>query len=149
MKRTWSPDELAAHWTLTDPEQHLLPDRVDHKRLGVAAHLNFFELEGRFPEAPRDIPAAALTALATQLHIPSTALARYDWRGRTRKHYRAQIRAWFGFRPFTSTDGQALKAWLHQEVLPLASPLQALEDTGRDWCRDQHLEHPPPGGWHV
>jgi hypothetical protein len=132
-------------WTLTDPEQHLLPDRVDHNRLGFAAHLKFFELEGRFPESPRDIPAAALNALATQLQIPSTTLARYDWRGRTRKHHRAQIRAWFGFCPFTSTDGHALKAWLHQEVLPLASPLQALEDTGRDWCRDHHLEPPTTG----
>jgi Domain of unknown function (DUF4158)/Tn3 transposase DDE domain len=145
MKRTWSPDELASHWALTDLERQLLPDRIDHNRLGFAAHLKFCELEGRFPESPRDIPTAALNALATQLGIPSTALARYDWRGRTRKHYRAQIRAWFGFRPFTSTEGHALKAWLHREVLPLTSPLQPLEDMGRDWCRDHHLEPPTTG----
>ena len=78
MKRTWSPDELAAHWVLTDTERQLLPDRVDHNRLGFAAHLKFFELEGRFPESSRDIPAAALNALAMQLQIASTALARYD-----------------------------------------------------------------------
>ena len=145
MKRTWSPDELAAHWVLTDTERQLLPDRIDHNRLGFAAHLKFFEPEGRFPESSRDIPAAALNALAMQLQIASTALARYDWRSRTRKHHRAQIRAWFGFRPFTSTDGEALKAWLHEEVLPLTSPLQPLEDTGRDWCRDHHLEPPTTG----
>jgi hypothetical protein len=116
MKRTWSLDELAAHWVLTDTERQLLPDRVDHNRLGFAVHLKFFELEGRFPESPRDIPAAALNALATQLQIPSTTLARYDWHGWARKHHRAQIRAWFGFRPFTSTDGQALKTWLHAEM---------------------------------
>jgi Domain of unknown function (DUF4158) len=145
MKRTWSPDELAAHWVLTGTERQLLPDGVDHNRLGFAAHLKFFELEGRFPESQRDIPAAALDALATQLQIPSAALACYDWRGRTRKHHRAQIRAWFGFRPFTSTDGHALKAWLHQEVLPLTSPLQPLDDAGRDWCRNQHLEPPTTG----
>jgi hypothetical protein len=29
MKRTWSPDELTAHWVLSDPERQLLPDRVD------------------------------------------------------------------------------------------------------------------------
>ncbi|MDQ3831897.1 MAG: DUF4158 domain-containing protein, partial [Candidatus Tectomicrobia bacterium] len=145
MKRTWSPDELAAHWVLTDPERQLLPDRVDHNRLGFAVHLKFFELEVRFPESPRDIPAAALNALATQLQIPSTTLARYDWHGRARKHHRAQIRAWFGFRPFTSTDGQALKAWLHQEVLPWTSPLQPLEDTGRDGCHEHPLEPPTTG----
>jgi Domain of unknown function (DUF4158) len=87
MKRTWSPDELAAHWVLTDTERQLLPDRVDHNRLGFAVHLKFFELEGRFPESPRDIPAAALNALATQLQIPPTTLTRYDWRGRARTHH--------------------------------------------------------------
>jgi Domain of unknown function (DUF4158) len=93
MQRTWSPDELAARWTLTDAERQLLPGRVDHHRLGFTAHLKCFEREAGFPESPRDIPAAALNALSTQLHIPSTALARYDGRGRTRKHHRAQIRA--------------------------------------------------------
>jgi hypothetical protein len=142
MQRTWSPDELAARWTLTDAERQLLPGRVDHNRLRFAAHLTCVAHEARFPVSPRDISAAALNALSTQRHIPSTALARYDGRGQTRKHHRAHIRAWFGFRPFTATDGDALQAWLHQDVLPLTSPLQPLEDTGHDWYRDHHLEPP-------
>ena len=132
MKRTWSPDELAARWTLTDAERHPLPGRVDHNRLRFAAHLKCVAHEARFPESSRDIPATALNALSAQRHIPSTALARYDGRGRTRKHPRTQIRAWFGFRPFTATDGDALQAWLHQDVLPLTSPLQPLEGSGHD-----------------
>jgi Domain of unknown function (DUF4158) len=79
MKRPWSPDELAAHGTLTDAERQLLPDRVDHNRLGFAAHLQCFEHEARFPESPKDIPAAALNALSTPLQILSAAFARYDW----------------------------------------------------------------------
>ena len=146
MKRTWSPDELAAHWVLTDPERQLLPDRVDHNRLGFAVHLKFFELEGRFPESPRDIPAAALNALATQLQIPSTTLARYDWHGRARKHHRAQLRAWFGFRPFTSADGQALKAWLHQEVLPWASPSNRSRIQDVTGAAISIWNHPPLAG---
>jgi hypothetical protein len=142
MKRTWSPDELAARWTLTDAERQPLPGRVDHNPLGFAAHLTCVAHEALFPESPRDSPAAALNALSTPRHIPSTAVARDDGRGRTRKHHRAQIRAWFGFRPFTATDGDALQAWLHQDVLPLTSPLQPLEDTGHDWYRDHHLEPP-------
>ena len=112
MKRNWSPDELAAHWTLTDAKLQLLPDRVDYNRLGFAAHLKFFELEGRFPESSQDIPAVALRALATQLHLLPSALAGYDWSGRARKHPRAQLRTWFGFRPCMQTDRQALHAWL-------------------------------------
>jgi uncharacterized protein DUF4158 len=93
MKRTWSPDEPAARWTLTDAERQPLPGRVDHNRLRFAAHLTCFAHEARFPESPRDIPAAALNALSTPLHIPSTAVARYDGRGRTRTRHRAQISA--------------------------------------------------------
>jgi hypothetical protein len=149
VKRTWSPDELAAHWALTDTERHLLPDRVEHNRLGFAVHLKFFALEGRFPEDPRAIPAAALQALATQLGLSPSALTCYDWSGRARKNHRAQIRARFGFRPFLHMDGQALQAWLHHDVLPDHTNLQYLHDVGFDWCRDQQLEPPPPSGWHA
>ena len=145
MQRNWSPDELAAHWTLTDAELQLLPDRVDYNRLGFAAHLKFFALEGRFPESPQDIPAVALRALATQLRLLPSVLAGYDWSGRARKHHRAQIRTWFGFRPFMYTDRHALHAWLHQDVLPGAAHLQHLHDMGLEWCRDHHLEPPTTG----
>jgi len=77
VKRNWSPDELAAHWTLTDAELQLLPDRVDYNRLGFAAHLKFFALEGRFPEFPQDIPAVALRALATQLGPPGASALKF------------------------------------------------------------------------
>jgi hypothetical protein len=52
MQRTWSPDKLAAHWTLTDAERQFLPGRVDYNRLGFAAHLKCFAHEARFPESP-------------------------------------------------------------------------------------------------
>jgi hypothetical protein len=145
VQRNWSPDELAAHWTLTDTELQLLPDRVDYNRLGFAAHLKFFELEGRFPESPQDIPAVALRALATQLRLLPSALAGYDWSGRARKHHRAQIRTWFGFRPFMQTDRHVLHTWLHQDVLPSEANLQHLHDMGLEWCRDHHLEPPTTG----
>ena len=73
MKRTWSPDELAARWTLTDAERQPLPGRVDHNRLRFAAHLTCFAHEARFPESPRDIPAAALNALRWSLRLVETS----------------------------------------------------------------------------
>jgi len=45
VNRNWSSDKLTAHWTLTDAELQLLPDRVDYNWLGFAAYLKFFELE--------------------------------------------------------------------------------------------------------
>ena len=40
MKRTWSPDELAARWTLTDAERQPLPGRVDQNRLRFALSIH-------------------------------------------------------------------------------------------------------------
>jgi Domain of unknown function (DUF4158) len=72
-------------------------------------------------------------------------LACYDWSGRARKHHRAQIRTWFGFRPFMHTDRHALHAWLHQDVFPGDATLQHLYAMGLEWCRDHHLEPPTTG----
>jgi hypothetical protein len=67
VKRTWSPDELAAHWTLTDAERQLLPDCVDHNRLGFAAHLKFF---GRI----------AMDPTSNRRHLPTAVVASRAWR---------------------------------------------------------------------
>lgn len=64
MKRNWSDDELAAQWSLSPEELALLPNHVGHNRFGFAVQLKFFEIEGRFPRSPREVPAAALWYLA-------------------------------------------------------------------------------------
>ena len=91
MKRYWTEEELAECWSLTTAELETLPDRGDRNRLGFAVLLKFVEIEGRFPSSPREVPAAALSYLASQLHIPPTAFARYDWTGRTYKRHRASM----------------------------------------------------------
>ena len=69
MKRNWSDDELAAQWSLSPKELALLPNRVGHNRFGFAVQLKFFQIEGRFPRSPREVPAAALRHLASELGL--------------------------------------------------------------------------------
>ena len=66
MKRYWTDEELAEHWSLSTAELEILPDRGDHNRLGFAVLLKFIEIEGYFPSPPREVPAAALSHLAFQ-----------------------------------------------------------------------------------
>ena len=51
MKRHWDEQELAAHWSLAHDEFELVRNRTDHSRIGFAALLKFFQIEGRFPPA--------------------------------------------------------------------------------------------------
>jgi TnpA family transposase len=142
VKRNWSEEELIESWSLSKEELTQLPDRVDRNRLGFAVLLKFFEIERRFPRSPRDVPAAVLSYLATQLHIPPTAFAQYDWLGRTGKRHRTAIRAFLSFRRFTADDVEPLHSWLCQDVIPSEYNPQHLHETVLDWCRDRHIEPP-------
>ena len=118
VKRNWSNDELAEQWSLSPEELALLPNRVGHNRFGFAVHLKFFQIDGRFPRSPREVPAAALRHLASQLGLSINIFQKYNWRGRVRKDHRAAISEYLGFRPFTATDAAKLDDWLRQEVVP-------------------------------
>jgi uncharacterized protein DUF4158 len=112
VKRYWTDEELAEYWPLSTAELEILPDRGDHNQLGFAILLKFIEIEGCFSSSPREVPATALSHLASQLRIPPTAFIRYDWTGRTGKRHRASIRALLGFRPFSVRDVEPLRDWL-------------------------------------
>jgi hypothetical protein len=144
VKRNWSDEELTEQWLLSVEELALLPNRVEHNRFGFAVQLKFFEIEGRFPRSPREIPAAALRSLANQLGLSINTFQKYDWRGRARKDHRAAIRAYLGFRPFTATDAAKLDDWLWQEVVSFDQNEQRLTEAVLDWCRDHRIEPPSP-----
>ena len=47
MRREWEPEELIASWTLIEPDWELIGSKPGATRLGFAALLKFFEIEGR------------------------------------------------------------------------------------------------------
>lgn len=142
MKRHWTDEELAESWSLSTAELEALPDRGAHNRLGFAVLLKFIALEGRFPGSPREVPVAALSYLASQLRLPPSAFARYDWASRTAKRHRASSRALLGFRPFRVHDVEPLRGWLCRDVLPAEHNPQHLGDSVLVWCRERHIEPP-------
>jgi hypothetical protein len=70
--------------------------------------LKFFQAEGRFPWYPQEVPRAAIDYPARQTGLDTTDWWRYDWKGRTIKHHRAEIRALLGFREATLADTESL-----------------------------------------
>src|SRR6478609_9346008 len=69
MKRTWTPEELVAHWTLLPAELDLLGNKTGPTRLGFALLLKFFHLEARFPESKHELPRVVVAFVAQQVHV--------------------------------------------------------------------------------
>ena len=142
MKRQWTADELAEHWTLYPREVDLLANKRGATRLGFALLLKYFQYEGRFPPHKGDIPPAAIVFLARQLALPPERYAQYDWTGRTIAFHRTQIRHALGFREATVQDAEELAAWLAREMLPHDHRLDHLQAAVYARCRACHLEPP-------
>jgi hypothetical protein len=88
VKRYWTDEELAEHWSLSTAELEILPDRGDHNRLGFAILLTFIEIAGCFSQLPArgtrrgteppSLPAAhpAHRLYSTGPAAPANAIAR-------------------------------------------------------------------------
>lgn len=124
MQRHWNDHELETYWSFSSDELKLIPPRDASSRLGVAASLKFFQLEGCFPSSGRDIPSAALDYMAKQLEVEPNAISDYDWQGRTGKRYRGRLRTALGIRPATADDFKAVALWLCEDVVPWDHNLQ-------------------------
>ena len=145
MQRHWNDHELETYWSFSSDEFKLIPQRDASSRLGVAASLKFFQLEGSFPSSGRDIPAAALDYMAKQLAVEPNAILAYDWQGRTGKRYRGRLRTALGIRPATAEDFKAVETWLREEIVPWDHHLRHLQDAVLGWYRSRHIEPPTEG----
>jgi Domain of unknown function (DUF4158) len=97
VRREWDPEQLIDCWTLVDVDWALVANKSGPTRLGFAALLKFFEVEGRFPRHGGEVPKPALAYLAGQLKVPAEVFADYEWTGRTIEYHRAQLRKALGF----------------------------------------------------
>lgn len=131
-------------WTLTPDELRLLDAKIDHTRLGCALLLKYFVLTGRFPQSAEDVPEAAVAHVGRQVGVPPEQFQQYQWRGRTIKDHRAQIREALGVRRPSVADAQALADWLAERDEALASLPEQLKLLAAQRCRDSGLELPTP-----
>jgi len=145
VKRQWTADDLGEHWAVLPSDLELLAHKTGATRLGYALLLKYFQIEGRFPPAKGDIPAAAIVHVAQQIGVPPEHYAQYDWDGRTIKYHRTQIRDALGFREATVVDADDLAAWLCREVLPHEYRPAQVQAAIYARCRASHIEPPAAG----
>lgn len=119
MKLQWSPQELIDHWTLNAEELTLVENisQTEYNRLGYALLLKYFQREGKFPQRKQDIPTVIVEYIIQQLRIQASALDFYNWKGRTTKRHRVQVRQFLGVRTGTVADAMNIGAWLAAHIL--------------------------------
>ncbi len=145
MKRQWTNEELAEHWTLSSKELDLIGDsKTDHNLLGFAVLLKYFQYEGRFPTQKQDIPSIVIVHLAQQLGVVPEKIIPYDWEGRTIKAQRAAIRTFLSFHEATSQDEEAMVEWLCQHELAEQRQEEALIASVYAHCKESRIEPPTP-----
>jgi len=145
VKRDWEPEELIAHWTLVEDDWRLLGNKTGATRLGFALILKYFEIEGRFPGYPEEVPSPAVEFMAELVKVETALFAKYSLTNRTAEYHRAQIREALGFRPATVEDEQRWTAWLATEQCPVEQDRGRLDAAVRQRCRSEGIEPPTEG----
>ncbi|MEU6555633.1 DUF4158 domain-containing protein [Streptomyces sp. NPDC046915] len=112
-------EDLTEVWTLLEDGMKRVRNKSGATRLGFALLLKSFEVEARFPESAKEVPAAAVDYVARQVKVPAGAWAEYDWQSKAIQRHRGEIRAAYGFRANTEEDQDRLAAWLATELCPV------------------------------
>ncbi|WP_165795461.1 DUF4158 domain-containing protein [Deinococcus koreensis] len=142
MIRTWTPEELAHHFTLSAGERVFLGHKGAAATLHLAALLKTFQVGGEFLDRPQAVPAAVIDVLSQQLGLSPALWAEVDWSTRTARRYRDEVAHFCGFRAFRAPDGAALIAHLTPLVADLNPDSESLRQRGRDFLRGQRLVPP-------
>ena len=130
-------------WTLT-PEDHVMVNSKHRgTRLGFAILLVFFRDRGRFPRHECEVARQSIAALGQQLDVQTPMEGGTLLSDRTAERFRAEIRAYFGFREATVADADALLAWVRDHAAPnAAGDLDLLIENLEERCLELAIEPP-------
>ena len=145
MREEWSPKDLIDAWTPLKSDWKLICNKTGSTRLGFAVLLKFYEIEGRFPGHPEEVPGVAVGYLAGLVGVEAEAFAAYSWVSRTIEYHRAQIREAFGSRPASEADEERWAVWLAAEVCPVETHEEQLASAVLRRCRSEKVEPPAAG----
>jgi hypothetical protein len=145
MKKIWTAENLATDWLILPGDQQLIEHKRGATRLGFALLLKFFQLEGRFPLNPHEVPKDAVKFVAQQVGVDPGDWQDYPWQGRSAAYHRTSIRKQLGFQETTAADVKTLKSWLIDEILNNENRLERLFEAILERCRALHIEPPTQG----
>ena len=145
VRREWEPEGLVASWNLVEDDWRVLANNSGAQRLAFALLLKFFELEGRFPQHPGELPRQAVAYVGEQVRVGAAMFSDYDWSSRATRYYLGQIRTTLRFRECTAEDEARLVAWLADDVCRSELGEERRREAFLARCRAERLEAPATG----
>ena len=142
VKANWHTEELIENWTLLPQELELVRNKVGGNRIGFAFLLKYFQIFACFPHQNFSIPKIIISYIASQIKIPESCYSDFDFKGRSARVYRAEIRHLFNFRVATVTDSEQMVNWLIEEILPNEQKFEALTEIVAGRWRELQIEPP-------
>ncbi|WP_233220074.1 DUF4158 domain-containing protein [Pleurocapsa sp. CCALA 161] len=142
VKPNWDTEELIEHWTLLPQELELVENKVGGNKIGFALLLKYFQIFASFPNHCSSIPGIIISYIASQLNVTESAYSDYDFRGRSARVYRAEIRNLFDFRVATVTDSEQMSNWLILEILPNEQRFETIWEIVSQRWRELQIEPP-------
>lgn len=103
------PEDLAAHYTLSEADMSLIRQRRgDTNRLGLAVQLSLLRHPGIALTEDTEVPPELVAWLASRLSVPADAWADYGEREQTRQDHAKELRTYLGLSAFGITDFRRL-----------------------------------------
>ncbi|MCG8542387.1 MAG: DUF4158 domain-containing protein [Clostridia bacterium] len=121
-----------------------MSNKTGATRLGFAVLFKFFQHEARFPNYKQEIPKDIIHYIAKQLSFEAGLFQDYNWKGRSIKYHRSQIRKYFNFKEATIDDMEKMSSWLQQQVLYHDAEFEHLKGEAYNHFRELQLEPPTP-----
>ena len=87
MQTEWDPGELIGAWTLVEGNWDLIANKAGVTRLGFTVMLKFYEIEGRFPAYPEEVPPAAARVISPNPRSRASSCAENTSRVATYHHH--------------------------------------------------------------
>lgn len=111
-------EDLFAHFTLTEPDRALIPDRsAPSVRLGSALTVCAVRYLGFCPEDLAGAPERVLWHLGQQVGAPSESIGSYGSRTQTRSDHPRAAHAHPSYRAASRADLERLSWWLAERAL--------------------------------
>jgi len=145
MRQHVTPQALLESFTIAPSERELLGTKSGASRRGCAVLLKYFQVEGRFPTSWHDVPREVIRHLAQSFGVSPEAYRHYELDGRLARYHKDEVRQWTGFRQGSTTDAEAIKAWVcaHSRVDETTIPV--LTDRLTQRYKQLQIELPTPG----
>lgn len=130
---------MAKYYTLSEEDiYHIQTHRRDTNKLGFAIQLCCIKYPGWGFTSTKDIPEKVLNYVSKQLGISPINIHSYGERKNTRTKHIEEICTWYGYRPFTNTESQALEEYIEEKAIASDEPF-SLVKSGIDFLRNKKI----------